>query len=231
MKNRGKNFPGGETMLTKSKKRILTIVLSVVLLAGLGAVPATAATLDPVKFTQDLNTLVLQGNDLVASLSKITLTPFTMNSQLSSLALSTKTYLTNVGAVYKTVSGAVDTSTISMTNDMLVPLQALSSITASLGSGVFMLSQSIVTLAPSTSLATLDSSLTSLLRLSDDIGTMADRILEMADKILIMADNIGSMADKILATQVIQSNNLAVVTDAVLRSQQNVILLIAAFNL
>ena len=114
---------------------------------------------------------------------------------------------------------------------MLVPLQTLATITASLGSGLLTLSMSTVTLASSTGLTTLDSSMTAMLRLSDDIGTMADRILEMADKILIMADNIGLMADRILATQVIQSDNLKVVVDAALQSQQNTILLIAVFKL
>ena len=219
------------TMDKRTLKRSSIIFFAAILLTGLAAVPAQSATLDPAKLTQDLNSLVLQGDDLVATMTKITLTPITMSTQLTTLETSAAAYLANVGTVYKTVANAVGTSTFSVTNEMLVPLQTLATITASLGSGLLTLSQSTVTLAASTSFATLQSSMTAMLRLSDDIGMMADRILEMADKILIMADNIGLMADRILATQVIQSDNLKVVVDAVLQSQQNTILLIAMFNL
>jgi len=91
------------------------------------------------------------------------------------------------------------------------------------------LSETIIVLAPITSLSVLESSLMAMLRLSDDIGTMADRILEMADKILLMADNIGTMADRILATQIIQSNNLQVITDASLTTQENILTLFCLY--
>jgi hypothetical protein len=218
-------------MLCQTQNRTRMLLISAVLIAVTVSVPAHAATLDPAKLVSDLNTLVLQGNDLVASMDRLVLSPLTMSTQLTTLESSAATYLQNVGTVYKTIANAVGTSTFSVTNEMLVPLQTLAMITASLGSGMFMLSQSVVTLAPSTILTTLESSLTSMLKLADDIGMMADRILEMADKILIMADNIGLMADRILATQSIQSDNLQVVSDFMLKSQQNMILLIAAFNL
>ncbi len=218
-------------MYKRTLERISIVFFAAILLTGLAAVPVQSAMLDPVKLTQDLNTLVLQGNDLVAAMNKITLTPATMSTQLTTLETSAAAYLSNVGTVYKTVAAAVGTSTFSVTNEMLVPLQTLATITASLGSGLLTLSQSTVTLAASTSLTTLQSSMAAMLRLSDDIGMMADRILEMADKILIMADDIGLMADRILATQVIQSDNLKVVVDAVLQSQQNTILLIATFKI
>jgi hypothetical protein len=218
-------------MFKRILDRISIIFFAAILLTGLAAVPAQSATLDPVKLTQDLNTLVLQGDDLVAATSKTVLSPLTMSTQLTTLETSAAAYLKNVGTVYQTVAAAVGTSTFSVTNEMLVPLQTLATISASLGSGLLTLSQSTMTLASSTSLTTLDSSMTTMLKLSDDIGMMADRILEMADKILIMADNIGLMADRIIATQVIQSDNLKVVVDAVLQSQQNTILLIALFKL
>ena len=218
-------------MYIRARNKISILFLAAILLAGIAALPAHSATLDPIKLTQDLNTLVLQGNDLVAAINKITLTPLTMSTLLASLESSSATYLANVGAVYKTVAAAVGTSTFSVTNEMLVPLQALATITASLGTGLQTLSQGTVLLAATTSFTTLQSSMAAMLRLSDDIGMMADRILEMADKILIMADNIGLMADRILATQIIQSDNLQVVVDAVLQSQQNAIMLIAMFKL
>jgi hypothetical protein len=213
------------------KKISLLVIVAAILITGFAPAPAQSATLDPVKLIQDLNILVLQGNDLVAAMNKITLTPLTMSAQLTSLASSAATYLTNVGTVYKTIASAVGPSTISVTNEMLVPLQTLATIAASLGSGLQVLSQSTVTLAATTSFTTLQSSMAAMLRLSDDIGMMANRILEMADNILVMADNIGLMADRIIATQVIQSDNLQVVVNAVLQSQLNTIQLIATFKL
>lgn len=219
--------------MISGRKFLLPGVVIVVMLFGMAApvVPADAATLDPVKFSQDLYTLVLQGNDLVAAMSKITLTTLNMATQLTQFESSVSTYLLNVGAVYKTVTAAVDTSTFSITNDMLTSLQALAGISASLSTGLQSFSQTVATLAPITVFTTLQTSMNAMLALSADIGTMADRILEMADNILLMADNIGLMADRILATQVIQSDNLKVVTDAMLQSQENAILLIAVFNL
>jgi len=67
--------------------------------------------------------------------------------------------------------------------------------------------------------------LSSMLELSDDIGTMADRILEMADRILVMADNILLMADRILITQQIQNANIAQTQESILITQQNMIAL------
>jgi hypothetical protein len=60
-----------------------------------------------------------------------------------------------------------------------------------------------------------------MLQLSTDIGTMADRIGEMADRILLMADNIGTMADRILETQRIQGENVALTQKNILQAQAN----------
>ncbi len=218
-------------MAKRITARLSGIFSAAILLMGLATTPAHSANLDPIKLAQDLNLLVLQGNDLVAEMSKTVLTPLTMSTQLGRLESSTATYLKNVGTVYRSIANAVDSSTLSLTNEVLVPLQTLGAISASLSSGLLVLSQSTVSLAAITGLSSLQSSMATMLRLSDDIGVMANRILEMADKILIMADNIGLMADRILATQVIQSSNLRVVTDAILQTQQNTILLIATFNL
>ena len=59
---------------------------------------------------------------------------------------------------------------------------------------------------------------------------MANRILEMADKILIMADNIGLMADRIIITQQIQSENMALTQASLLQTQQNILALVAVTN-
>ncbi|HIC08542.1 MAG TPA: hypothetical protein EYO62_00595 [Aquificales bacterium] len=48
----------------------------------------------------------------------------------------------------------------------------------------------------------------SMLRLSDDIGTMADRIGVMADRILYTELQIGVMADRIITFSQMQSDNM-----------------------
>ena len=70
-------------MYTRARNRISILFLAATLLAGIAALPAHSATLDPIKLTQDLNTLVLQGDDLVATMTKISLTPVTMSTYAS----------------------------------------------------------------------------------------------------------------------------------------------------
>jgi hypothetical protein len=212
----------------KARKSFKAILVLAMIFAGSAALPAHA-TVSPSTLTSDLNNLVTQGSTLVATMSKIVLTPATTGSQLSQLETSVASYQASVTTAYNTL--AVGTGTFSVTPEMLTALQSLSAINATLGSGVAGLSQSMVTIAPMTFFSTLQSSMTTMLRLSDDIGAMSNRILEMADKILAMADNIGAMADRILATQVIQSANIKMIVDAMLQTQQNAIVLTATFKL
>ncbi len=206
---------------------VVAFLVGLFLLGGSGS--SAQAALNPANFVEDLNQLILDGNDLLASMESVTLSSLTMATQLSTLEASTQLYLESVGDVYKNVSTSTDNTTLSLTNEMLIPLQTLSTITASLMQSFFALSGQVVALSTITTSTTLAASLDSMLRLSDDIGVMADRILEMSDQILIMADNIGLMADRILATQLIQSDNLAVIVSASLDTQKNILLLFSMF--
>ena len=60
-----------------------------------------------------------------------------------------------------------------------------------------------------------------MLRLSDDIGKMADRIGEMADRIVATELQIGIMADRILETQKLQNENVALTEANILKAQKN----------
>ncbi|QOR60963.1 hypothetical protein ACM66Z_05750 [Sulfurovum sp. ST-21] len=60
-----------------------------------------------------------------------------------------------------------------------------------------------------------------MLRLSDDIGKMADRIGEMADRIVATELQIGIMADRILETQKLQNENIALTQANILKAQEN----------
>jgi len=60
-----------------------------------------------------------------------------------------------------------------------------------------------------------------MLKLADDIGVMADRIGLMADRILFTEEQIGIMSDRILETQRIQSDNLKITEENLLKAQEN----------
>ncbi|BCO10222.1 hypothetical protein GF1_25980 [Desulfolithobacter dissulfuricans] len=211
--------------LNLKRHHVITLVAALFLL--LSTQPARAA-LDSAAFTTELDSLILEGNDLLVQVNNTVLNSLTMDSQLAELETAVTNYQANIVATYDSVVAAAGT-TLSLTSDMLVALQTLSTVSLSLANAFADLTVQIGELAASTSLAVLDSSLAAMLRLSDDIGLMADRILEMADKILIMADNIGLMADRIIATQIIQSDNLKLILDATLTTQNNTIKLISLF--
>lgn len=204
-------------------RRFLTSVFLIVSVASF----APAKALDSLTLTKELDALVLEGNDLVSTLTLTNLTAFKLDSQLANLETSVDTYAANVLTVYDSVANA--TGVLTLDSEVLVSLQTLATVSASLAQQVGVLSNEVVTLAPLTLLTSLEASLYSMLRLSDDIGTMANRILEMADKILVMADNIGLMADRILATQLIQNSNSELVVAATLQTQQNTLTLFSMF--
>ena len=210
----------------KSKPTLKSILIAIVITFTTNA---AQGALNPANFTEDLDQLLVNGNNLISTMTSVTLTPLTMASQLSGLETSVQTYLDSVGSVYRTVSSSTDNTVMSLAPEMLVSLQTLATISSSLSQALGALGSQMAILAPSTALTTLDTSLASMLRLSDDIGVMADRILEMSDQILIMADNIGLMADRILATQVIQGDNLKVIVDASLETQKNILMLFSMF--
>ena len=212
--------------------RNLPRLFTALLLLGfsLATLPARAAC-DAASLTTSFNNLVTQGNSLVVTLKSITLSPSKMSSQLATIETAVLAYEKNVNTVYTSVATSVGTDRLSLSEDMLTTLATLSQINVVLATILMDNSQSIVALASTTYTTTLQSSLASMLRLSDDIGAMANRILEMADKILIMADNIGLMANRILETQRIQSVNLKLVVDAIMQTQTNIISVIVLYKL
>jgi len=214
-------------MQTNARKFVGFLPAFFLILTGFIATSVHAA-LNPVTFNSDLDALITQGNDLVATTNGITLGVSTMDSDLTQLEASVADYRAQVQATYDQLVAA-NTAPFSIDSAMLTSLQTLSAVQAQLAQGVLGLSGQVMTLGSVTSTATLESSFSTMLRLSDDIGVMANRILEMADNILIMADNIGIMADRILETQLIQSANLQTVVNAMLITQQNTITLIGMF--
>ena len=103
--------------------------------------------MSPSTLTIDLNNLVTQGSTLVATMSKLVLTPLTASSQLPSWDVRCR-LPEAVTTVYNTL--AAGTGTFSVTTEMLTALQSLAAINATLGSGTAALSQSMVLIAPMT---------------------------------------------------------------------------------
>ncbi len=186
------------------------------------------AAIDISTLTSNINELTLHGEDLLATIKTTTLTATTVSSQIDSIEADVSNFQSQVITTYDSVLIEAGT-TASLTDDLLLAIQSLITVNTSLANAVQDLTIQLANIASSTSLSALDSSLTAMLRLSDDIGLMADRILEMANKILVMADNIGLMADRIIATQIIQSDNLALIVNATLQTQINTIELIKLF--
>jgi hypothetical protein len=121
-------------------------------------------------------------------------------------------------------------TTFSVTDADLDALGELSYIAQSMSAESVRLSMDLTAISNAAELFEYSAGLSAILQLSQDIGAMADRILEMADRILIMADNIGLMAERIITTQMIQSQNLAVTQSSILITQQNMVLLSDSFS-
>ncbi len=170
----------------------------------------------------NINTTMLELNSIISSTD---LTSDTMCASLISLNKQAKAIVNEIVLVNESFSTPItlDNETLSLTENLFVT-------TASLSSQSSLLSDELTLIEPNTNAFILSDSITAMLQLSSDIGEMADRIGEMADNILIMSDNIGLMADRILETQVIQSENLAVTQNTLLQTQTNTLALVSVIE-
>ena len=183
----------------------------------------TAVAASPL--SSDLQNLLSEAQATDAQLAAITLTDSNMCSELLSAHQSVDALINNI----ESINANLDTA-ISIDNDSLQALDDLSTVLVSMANSSAALSLDLTLLNSTTDMFAISNGLTAMLRLADDIGTMADRILEMSDKILLMADNIGLMADRIIITQQIQSDNLALTQASILTTQQNSIALVSTTN-
>jgi hypothetical protein len=174
--------------------------------------------------------------DLKTDLANINNSIVELNSSIAGLNLTSDSLCAPLIAIDRQAGGIVDAIALVNTNlaapltldsDTLLLMENLYVNMASLSNTSYLLSSDITLLQPSTNAITLKDGITAMLQLSSDIGEMADRIGEMADNILIMSDNIGLMADRILATQVIQGENIALTQNSILQTQTNVLSLVS----
>lgn len=186
---------------------------------------AFSATLLQADLKTDLANINTSMLELNSSISSTDLTSDTMCASLISLNKQAKAIVNEIVLVNESFSTPItlDNETLSLTENLFVT-------TASLSSQSSLLSDELTLIEPNTNAFILSDSITAMLQLSSDIGEMADRIGEMADNILIMSDNIGLMADRILETQVIQSENLAVTQNTLLQTQTNTLALVSVIE-
>lgn len=190
------------------------IKLTVLFIVTLSAVHADLKT--------DLTALNNSMVELNGNITDTNLTSDSMCAPLIALNQQTKEIIDTLVAVDQNISAplTLDDETLVLTEELFVNVAAVSNASS-------VLSTEIALLQPTTSALTLKDGITAMLQLSSDIGEMADRIGEMADKILIMSDNIGLMADRILETQVIQNQNIALTQNTILATQTNVLSLVS----
>jgi len=167
----------------------------------------------------DIQNLLTEGNVL-----SLELTNFSMNQEGSCMNLgilnqSIEDYTSTVLTV------TANMGEFSVTDADLDAMNGLSFLSRDMSAESVRLSLEMSTITDTAELFEYSAGMNAILELSQDIGKMANRILEMSDRILIMADNIDLMADRIIATQVTQSQNVAVTQSSILVTQQNMVLL------
>lgn len=208
------------SFMNKSIAIISLLFLSVFMNASYAAKPVSVSPL-----ASDLQGLLSEAQVVDSQLAGIALTDSNMCSELLNAHQSVNTFINSIEAVNASLS-----SPLTVDNDSMQALDDLSAIIVGMAANSTGLSMDLTSISATADVLAISNSLSAMLRLSSDIGTMADRILEMADKILVMADNIGEMADRIIITQQIQSDNLALTQASILATQQNSIALVSVVD-
>nr|WP_309495871.1 hypothetical protein [Sulfurovum sp.] len=167
----------------------------------------------------DLQNILIQSNTLNSELENFTFSQESSCIQMRTLNQSIEDITLNVQNITETMSS------FTVTDADLDTMSDLSYLVQNMSVESVRLSMELTTITNTAELFEYSAGLSAVLQLSQDIGAMADRILEMSNRILIMSDNIGLMSDKIITTQMIQSQNLALTQSTILLTQQNMVLL------
>jgi hypothetical protein len=167
----------------------------------------------------DLQNILTQTNTLNSELGNFTFDQNNSCMQMRTFNQSIEANTLNVKNITETMPS------FTVTDADLDAMNDLSYLVQNMSVESIRLSMELNTITDTAELFEYSTGLSAMLQLSQDIGAMADRILEMSNRILIMSDNIGLMADRIITTQVIQSQNLALTQSSILLTQQNMVLL------
>ncbi len=179
----------------------------------------------------EYDALIADGMELSSRMHSVILNPWTMKYQLQGVADDVNSFLQQVTALSNAIKSDAANGTLYIDGTSMMQLYDMSTMLTFIATAVDGYVIAIEGLEPSTSTATLEDSLNSILQLSADIGIMADRIGEMGDTILAMADNIGMVADTFITTQQFQSANLFATRNSVLAAQQMAIAIIVSRGL
>lgn len=193
--------------------------------AGLSLVLMIFSQAAQASLSTDLQALLTQGNHLNLQMSSTQLSADNMCNELLTINRASNVLIDSIALVNQSL-----VSPISVDADTLTALIDLSTMSLALANEAQFLSLDISAVSTTANMVDINDGLTAMLQLSSDIGTMADRILEMADKILIMSDNIGLMADRIIETQEIQNQNIALTQASILTTQENILTLVSVVS-
>lgn len=191
---------------------------------------ALVSVVETASYALSLDTLIVEGNILVAKMVLVTINPWNMSRELEDVQIDVNDYFVQVQQFQALLNTDMAQNTMYINSNSLNSLVDLSMIMTSIGIVMDAYGTSIQVSKFFTRESTLLDAMNSMLSLSEDIGKMSNSILEMADQILLMANNIGLTADQILLTQELQSINIATAQISVLAAQQLAIDIIAANN-
>jgi hypothetical protein len=168
--------------------------------------------------TTDLQNLAVNLDTIQNQLAWTQFTGGETCSQLGTLSASVEDYVRVAENIQAQLAAPLTLTTADLTS-----LDDLTNIAARLAQDSVRLSLELRSVEGIVDVFEYRAALSAMLRLSTDIGKMADRILEMADRILVVADDIGAMADRIVVTQQLQNANMAMIQQALLTTQQNMV--------
>ncbi len=170
----------------------------------------------------DLQALSTRATELETYLHGVTLSTDELCGPLNQANALTRDLVNGIASVEGSLAAPLSTDAA-----IYDALDELFAKNLSIANEALRLSVDVQNLAGTAEMLTIKDGIAAMLQLSSDIGTMADRIGQTADKILVMSDDIGTMADRILITQQLQSENVALTTESILKTQTNVLTLVS----
>jgi len=191
---------------------------------------ALSKSLSTIGYNLTLGLLLADTQFQVAEMGQLTLDTSNAAATLSYLETKTAALSARVLVVYDLItkdsrqaSHYVDGTTLTYLGDLTVAQKQFAAVLETYAATVSRI-------APLMQTPLLSDATRSMLRLTADINTMSKRIVEMGDKIIVMADNIGIMSGRIVETQVIQRENVALTLSSVQAAQSTMLALIKNMN-
>ncbi len=212
-----------KALINHSLMSALTLIIGIALTStALAARPVADPEPTVSPLATDLQALLSEASTLNTQFAAVSMSADSFCSELANANQAASVHINSIENLNSTLGAP-----LTVDADVLQALEDLSAVYLSLGSEVVRFSTDLNALNARLDQLSIAQGISTILRLSDDIGVMADRIGQMADNILVMADNIGLMADNILLTQQIQNDNVTLTQQNILTAQTNVINLVA----